>query len=91
MTEQEPSKLVSKQEQLPCGCVQIEYSDKRVEVRACPPHAFAEAGRLMHLAGQMLNAAAGRLLEEQQRIINSQIADAINKSANKGPSGIIKP
>jgi hypothetical protein len=69
----EASKIVAREETMPCGCVEREFSDKRVEVMACPPHALAEAGRHLHNAGQMLNAAAQRLLREQAALSQASI------------------
>jgi len=88
MTEsKEPSKVVKKTENMPCGCIETTYSDDRKEINPCPPHAIAEAGRLFAQAGQMLNMAAGRLLHDQQQMIQQQIAAAMD--SKKGPKGII--
>lgn len=72
-------RIMTKEEQLPCGCIERHY-DKEVQTVPCPPHALAEAGRQLHLAGQMLNAAANRLLQEQQRIAAAQAAEILRKS-----------
>lgn len=85
--EKKPSEIVKKTENHPCGCIETTFADDRTSVNPCPPHAIAEAGRLMASAGQMLNMAAGRLLHDQQQMIAQQISDAVKKSG--GPKGII--
>ena len=81
MTEEpkKPSELVKNTESMPCGCVQTTYADDRTQVDPCPPHAIAEAGRLMHQAGQMFNMAAGRLLHDQNQM---RMEEAVARAAN---------
>jgi hypothetical protein len=92
MTEkQQPSsvRLVTSNENRPCGCVMTEYSDKTRSLQPCPPcglmassRHFEKAAQELGMASQALGAVAQALRGLQNE---AQIGGAIHNIMDRRP------
>lgn len=69
---QTPTAVIEKEENLPCGCHIVYFSNGSGRKTPCAPHAIGDAGRMlldsaqqMASAGQLLQIAAARALDAQ--------------------------
>lgn len=69
-----PSEVVTKQEQKPCGCIHVEYSDGRKVTQPCVGHALLAAANALGAAAEALGACGQVQLRGQAEASMAQAA-----------------